>query len=261
LSSLTCLSSCWFSLPLSLSRAVPIFAFFVLETLKEAFLVIRVVKMAKAAAITQANPQNALKRVSVDPSDLKRSASGSGFTRCDKCDTDIAVARVESHDCEQERKTKALISKMTKQAVKKNDDSAKMAKHAVKKGDDSTKGTKRKTDPKAAVKKTKKAKGKDPNAPKRPASGFFVFMETFRKEYKDANPNAKGVAVVGKAGGEKWKQMSEEEKAVYNKEAESRKATYDQAMIDYKNKDSKDDGEVSEDAAEDDDEEADVEDE
>ena len=27
---------------------------------------------------------------------------------------------------------------MTKQAVKKNDDSAKMAKHAVKKGDDST---------------------------------------------------------------------------------------------------------------------------
>ncbi|KAG0571686.1 hypothetical protein KC19_VG034000 [Ceratodon purpureus] len=39
---------------------------------------------------------------------------------------------------------------------------------------------------------------------------------------------------VGKAGSEKWKQMSEEEKAVYNKEAESRKATYDQATIDYK---------------------------
>lgn len=29
-------------------------------------------------------------------------------------------------------------AKMTKQAVKKSDDSAKMAKHAVKKGDDST---------------------------------------------------------------------------------------------------------------------------
>jgi hypothetical protein len=113
------------------------------------------------------------------------------------------------------------------------------------------KGTKRKTEPKAVIKKTKKAKGKDPNAPKRPASGFFIFMyvisglfvsgmpffascrielcyaryfnstakidcvtyptalpsesyfclpifcrETFRKEYKDANPDAKGVAVV-----------------------------------------------------------------
>ena len=39
------------------------------------------------------------------------------------------------------------------------------------------KGTKRKTESKAAVvKKVKKAKGKDPNAPKRPASGFFIFM-------------------------------------------------------------------------------------
>jgi len=208
--------------------------------------------MTKTAAIKQSNPQNAVKRVYVDPSDMKRSANGSGFTRCEKCEKDIAVARVESHDCEQEAKTKALVSKMKEQAVKKTDDS--------------TKGTKRKSEPKAAkpakpAKQAKKGKGKDPNAPKRPASGFLIFMETFRKTFKDANPDTKGVAAAAKAGGEKWKAMSEEEKAVYNKDAEGRKAVYEQAVAKYKSKDSsKDDGEVSE-AAVDEDEEADVEDE
>lgn len=214
----------------------------------------RGVDMTKAVAIKQTNPQNAVKRVYVDPSELKRSASGSGFTRCEKCEKDIAVARVDSHDCEQEAKTKALVTKMKDQAVKKSDDS--------------TKGTKRKTEPKAVTKpakvakQAKKAKGKDPNAPKRPASGFLIFMETFRKTFKDANPEVKGVAAAAKAGGAKWKEMSEEEKAVYNKDAEARKATYEMAVAKYKNKDSsKDDGEVSEAAAEDEEEEADVEDE
>ncbi|KVH87907.1 Helicase, C-terminal [Cynara cardunculus var. scolymus] len=62
-----------------------------------------------------------------------------------------------------------------------------------------------------AVKKTQ-AKGKavkDPNKPKRPASAFFLFMEEFRKQFKEENPGNKSVAAVGKAGGAKWKTMSD----------------------------------------------------
>ncbi|KAI3462311.1 hypothetical protein Pfo_018974 [Paulownia fortunei] len=60
---------------------------------------------------------------------------------------------------------------------------------------------------KKPVKKGKPAK--DPNKPKRPASAFFVFMEEFRKQYKEKHPNNKSVAAVGKAGGDKWKSLSE----------------------------------------------------
>ncbi|XP_022879741.1 HMG1/2-like protein [Olea europaea var. sylvestris] len=49
----------------------------------------------------------------------------------------------------------------------------------------------------AASKSTKKEKpAKDPNKPKRPASAFFVFMEEFRKTYKEKHPNNKSVAAV-----------------------------------------------------------------
>ncbi|GKC07320.1 HMG1/2-like protein, partial [Tanacetum coccineum] len=78
----------------------------------------------------------------------------------------------------------------------------------MKKPSDATK----KADAKLAVKKTAGAKGKaakDPNKPKRPASAFFVFMEDFRKQFKAENPNVKSVAQVGKAGGAKWKTMSD----------------------------------------------------
>ncbi|XP_024962634.1 HMG1/2-like protein [Cynara cardunculus var. scolymus] len=78
------------------------------------------------------------------------------------------------------------------------------------KGGKSSGGT-RKADTKLAVKKTQ-AKGKavkDPNKPKRPASAFFLFMEEFRKQFKEENPGNKSVAAVGKAGGAKWKTMSD----------------------------------------------------
>ncbi|XP_040965819.1 high mobility group B protein 1 isoform X2 [Gossypium hirsutum] len=49
---------------------------------------------------------------------------------------------------------------------------------------------------------------KDPNKPKRPATAFFVFMEEFRTSYKQEHPKVKAISAVGKAGGEKWKSMS-----------------------------------------------------
>nr|ABK21026.1 unknown [Picea sitchensis]ABK22556.1 unknown [Picea sitchensis]ABK22606.1 unknown [Picea sitchensis]ABK22657.1 unknown [Picea sitchensis]ABK22712.1 unknown [Picea sitchensis] len=84
-------------------------------------------------------------------------------------------------------------------------------------------------------KKGRKA-AKDPNKPKRPASAFFVFMEDFRKTYKEKNPNVKSVSVVGKAGGDKWKSMSEADKAPYVAKAGKRKTEYEKNMAAYNNK-------------------------
>ncbi|EOY17822.1 High mobility group B1 isoform 3 [Theobroma cacao] len=64
---------------------------------------------------------------------------------------------------------------------------------------------------KSSKKRTKNVKPakKDPNKPKRPATAFFVFLEEFRKIYKQEHPKVKAVSAVGKAGGEKWKSLSD----------------------------------------------------
>ena len=84
-------------------------------------------------------------------------------------------------------------------------------------------------------KKPAKAK-KDPNQPKRAPTAFFVFLEEFRKTFKAENPNVKGVTAVGKACGEKWKEMSEKEKAPYIQKAARLKAEYEISMTKYKKK-------------------------
>ncbi|KAL5706114.1 HMG1/2-like protein [Ranunculus cassubicifolius] len=86
-----------------------------------------------------------------------------------------------------------------------------------------------------AAKKPAKA-AKDPNKPKRPASAFFVFMEDFRKTYKEKFPNNKSVSVVGKAGGDKWKSMSDAEKAPFVAKAEKRKTEYNKTLQAYNKK-------------------------
>ncbi|KAI9176761.1 hypothetical protein LWI28_006837 [Acer negundo] len=91
-----------------------------------------------------------------------------------------------------------------------------------------------KTTKEKAPKKT--AARKDSNAPKRPPTAFFVFMEDFRKSYKESCPDNKSVSAVGKAGGEKWKSLSEDEKASYIKIAGQRKADYEKACEAYRKK-------------------------
>ncbi|XP_011074084.1 HMG1/2-like protein [Sesamum indicum] len=102
-----------------------------------------------------------------------------------------------------------------------------------------SKADSRKADSRLAVKKqSKKEKkaAKDPNKPKRPPSAFFVFMEDFRKQYKEKHPNNKSVAAVGKAGGDKWKSLSDEEKAPFVAKAEKRKEEYERKMEAYNRK-------------------------
>ncbi|CAD5175888.1 unnamed protein product [Musa acuminata subsp. malaccensis] len=95
---------------------------------------------------------------------------------------------------------------------------------------------------KAAGDEDKKAKrgkvGKDANKPKRPPSAFFVFMEEFRKTFKEKHPDNKKVSVVSKAGGNNWKSMSEAEKAPYVDKAAKRKAEYEKSMVLYNKKQS-----------------------
>lgn len=85
------------------------------------------------------------------------------------------------------------------------------------------------------TKQSKKA-AKDPNKPKRPPSAFFVFMAEFREQYKKEHPTNKSVAAVGKACGEKWKTMSEADKAPYLATAEKKKEEYERTMNAYNRK-------------------------
>ncbi|XP_075516050.1 HMG1/2-like protein [Primulina tabacum] len=102
-----------------------------------------------------------------------------------------------------------------------------------------SKAESKKADGRLAVKKqTKKEKqaAKDPNKPKRPPSAFFVFMEDFRKQYKEKHPNTKSVAVIGKAGGDKWKSMDGDEKTPFVEMAAQRKEEYERKMEAYNKK-------------------------
>nr|XP_016435049.1 PREDICTED: HMG1/2-like protein [Nicotiana tabacum] len=87
----------------------------------------------------------------------------------------------------------------------------------------------------ADLKKKEKAI-KTAGAPKRPPTAFFIFMADFRKSYKENFPDNKSVAVVGKAGGEKWKAMSESEKAPYVGKAAKLKAEYEKTKEEHSQK-------------------------
>ncbi|XVE97075.1 hypothetical protein REPUB_Repub02eG0279500 [Reevesia pubescens] len=113
--------------------------------------------------------------------------------------------------------------------------SGKNTAEALKPTDDRKVGKRKASVDRGKAKKEKRAK-KDPNKPKRPSSTFFVFLEEFRTTFKKENPNVKAVSAVGKAAGEKWKSMSEEEKGPYEAKAEKRKADYEKQMKIYNKK-------------------------
>ncbi|CAH9076470.1 unnamed protein product [Cuscuta epithymum] len=73
----------------------------------------------------------------------------------------------------------------------------------------------------------------DSNTPKKPPTAFFFFLEDFRKEFQQKNPDVKSMRDVGKACGEKWKTMTYEEKVQYYDIATERRREFDRAMADY----------------------------
>lgn len=74
---------------------------------------------------------------------------------------------------------------------------------------------------------------KDANKPKRPASAYFIFLESFREEFKKSNPDAKGVIKMTRAAGQKWKALTDDDKQCYVEEQKKRKEIYDAEMADY----------------------------
>merc|ERR1712025_1541784 len=72
--------------------------------------------------------------------------------------------------------------------------------------------------PKTAQKRPQK----DPNAPKRPQSSYFLWMNENRQKIKDENPGI-SVTEIGKKAGEIWKNMSADDKKVYDDKAKKAK--------------------------------------
>ncbi|KAG6601973.1 High mobility group B protein 7, partial [Cucurbita argyrosperma subsp. sororia] len=166
------------------------------------------------------------KRVDAAPSDaattgpsLVRAKDGSAFARCGECGKSVPAALISMHSCSLDNKIRMNLEAQT---VEKQTQAKKPAERK-RSAPSEPKATKSKTD-------KRKKKDKDPNAPKRPPTAFFIFMEDFRKSFKEANPDSKGVKEVAKEGGEKWKSMTDEEKKPYQDKAAELKAEYEKAL-------------------------------
>jgi hypothetical protein len=84
-------------------------------------------------------------------------------------------------------------------------------------------------------KKAKKfgKKPKDKNAPKRPATAFFIFANEVRAEVRENNPEA-SIGQIGKILGQEWGNLDEDRKEAYKAQNEKAKAKYQKALAAYK---------------------------
>lgn len=74
---------------------------------------------------------------------------------------------------------------------------------------------------------------KDPNAPKRPLSTFFLFSQDERPKIKKDNPSL-SVAEIAKLIGERWRSIPDDKKRHYEERARQEKERYDQLVAEYK---------------------------
>ena len=74
---------------------------------------------------------------------------------------------------------------------------------------------------------------KDPNAPKRPLSTFFLFSQDERPKIKKDNPSL-SVADIAKMIGERWRGIGEEKKRHYEDRARTEKERYEREITAYK---------------------------
>ncbi|KAF2153717.1 non-histone chromosomal protein 6 [Myriangium duriaei CBS 260.36] len=95
--------------------------------------------------------------------------------------------------------------------------------------------------PKEAATKRKSAKSaekvggkrkKDPNAPKRGLSAYMFFANEQRDKVREDNPGIK-FGEVGKILGDKWKQLSDKQKAPYEAKAAADKKRYEDQKAAY----------------------------
>jgi len=79
---------------------------------------------------------------------------------------------------------------------------------------------------------------KDPNAPKRPLSGYFMWMASGVRDKLLAEMGGKDVAKIMKICGERWSKMAEEQKKVWQDKSKREKEVYARKMVAYKKTDS-----------------------
>merc|ERR1711982_255690 len=72
----------------------------------------------------------------------------------------------------------------------------------------------------------KQRKKKDPNAPKRPMSAYFLFMNATRPTVRKENPDA-SIGDVAKILGKMWREIEPEDKAKYDKDAAAAKKKWE----------------------------------
>lgn len=81
----------------------------------------------------------------------------------------------------------------------------------------------------------RRGKKKDPNAPKRPPSGFFIFCSEHRPKIKAQYPSF-GIGDIAKKLGEMWNSLSDASKQPYLLKADKLKDKYQKDIADYRNK-------------------------
>ncbi|XP_076472913.1 FACT complex subunit SSRP1-like isoform X2 [Babylonia areolata] len=138
-------------------------------------------------------------------------SAGSGF------DSDASAAE-ERRERERERK------QMLKEKEKKEKKDKKKGKNA--------KTVPEGPPPRRQQRKTKKST-KDPNAPKRPLSAYFLWLNDHRESIKRDNPGI-SVTEVTKIGGELWKELKD--KSEWEMKAKKAKADYEVAVAEYREK-------------------------
>jgi uncharacterized short protein YbdD (DUF466 family) len=80
-----------------------------------------------------------------------------------------------------------------------------------------------------------KKKKKDPNAPKRPLSAFFIYCADERGGVKAIHPSY-SVGEVAKELGERWNKVPADVKSKYEQRAQQDKQRYEKEMDAYRNK-------------------------
>lgn len=82
--------------------------------------------------------------------------------------------------------------------------------------------------PPAGCKRSKSKATRDPDAPKKPMTAYFAWMNENRSRIKEENPGA-GLGEVAKIAGAEWKDVDSDEKGRLEEE-------YRENMVEYKNK-------------------------
>lgn len=151
-------------------------------------------------------------------------------------DSDPETSSESDSDMDPEERKKKKERKLEKamERAEKKERKGKGALEELEGSDDDyrVKSKKKKSSSGGGSKKGEK-KVKDPNAPKRPMSAYFLWLNDNRERIKSENPGC-GVSDVAKIGGAEWGKL--DDKSEWDKKAEQAKADYEVAYKEYQRK-------------------------